>query len=586
VAFFSHLHLRFAASTAVIIAAVGAALFWDVRRTEVRQAERDVTPHAVDVEQGLVRHELTPQDGAGEGHGARLRELDRFFRTRVLLDGGLRVKLYRPGDGLITYSNVHSLIGQKADDPDEQREVLAGKVVRDVSGLNHEGGTGKDEKALEVYVPLSLPGDTKPRAVFELYQSYLPVQRSVQSFVTPFAALLLVALVGLWVALFPLLRRMARALDRDRRARVSAEQALEDTAEQLRQSQKMEAIGRLAGGVAHDFNNLLLAINGYSELLADSLEAPEQRRFAEQIRAAGQRAAGLTHQLLAFSRRQVLQTRVLDLNDCVREIDDMLARLIGAGIEIRTELASDLQAVEADPGQMGQVLLNLAVNARDAMPNGGTLTIATRNQGPWAVLEVSDTGVGIDVETQAHIFDPFFTTKDVGEGTGLGLSTVYGIVTQSGGTMSVQSAPGEGAAFVVRLPATAAVPSTSSGGGGDLEGGADRILVVDDEEIVRELLARLLRGQGYQVTVASCAREARAVDGPFDLLITDVVMPETDGVQLAAELPIDRVLFISGYDQNSLIEGDAHFLQKPFDRAELVYAVRAILDGEPALSAV
>src|SRR6185437_12598676 len=195
------------------------------------------------------------------------------------------------------------------------------------------------------------------------------------------------------------------------RARVSAEQALEDTAEQLRQSQKMEAIGRLAGGVAHDFNNLLLAINGYSELLADSLEAPEQRRFAEQIRAAGQRAAGLTHQLLAFSRRQVLQTRVLDLNDCVREIDDMLARLIGAGIEIRTELASDLQAVEADPGQMGQVLLNLAVNARDAMPNGGTLTIATRNQGPWAVLEVSDTGVGIDLETQAHIFDPFFTTK-------------------------------------------------------------------------------------------------------------------------------------------------------------------------------
>jgi signal transduction histidine kinase len=584
VAPFSHLHLRFAASTAVIIAVVGAALFWDVRRAEVRQAERDVTRHALYVEQSLLRHELTPQDVASVVRGERRRELDRFFHGRVLVGGGLRVKLYRAGDGLVTYSNVHSLIGGRADDMDEQREVLAGEVVRDVATLNHEGGGRSNEKALEVYVPLRLPGDAKPRAVFELYQSYKPVESSVRSFVTPFAVLLLGALLGLWIALFPLLRRMARALDRDRRARVTAEQALEDTAEQLRQSQKMEAIGRLAGGVAHDFNNLLLAINGYSELLAESVDGPEQRRFAEQIRAAGERAAGLTQQLLAFSRRQVLQPRVLDLNDCVREIDEMLTRLIGAGIEIRTELAPDLQPVEADPGQIGQVLLNLAVNARDAMGSGGTLTIRTRNQGPWAVLEVSDTGIGIDTETQSHIFDPFFTTKDVGEGTGLGLSTVYGIVTQSGGTMSVQSAPGEGATFVVRLPATAATPAPAALAPRDLEGGADRILVVDDEEIVRDLLARLLRGQGYHVDVAASAREARTMEGHYDLLITDVVMPETDGVQLAAELPIERVLFISGYDQNSLIEGDAQFLQKPFDRAELVYAVRAILDGEAALS--
>ena len=200
------------------------------------------------------------------------------------------------------------------------------------------------------------------------------------------------------------------------------------------------------------------------------------------------------------------------------------------------------------------------------------------------MLEVADTGIGIDAATQAHIFDPFFTTKEVGEGTGFGLSTVYGIVTQSGGTMSVQSAPGLGARFVVRLPATSAVPATNEAAQRELQGGADRILVVDDEEIVRDLLARLLRAQGYEITLASCAREARRAEGPFDLLITDVVMPETDGVQLAAELPIDRVLFISGYDQNSLIESDAHFLQKPFDRAELVHAVRAILDGKPALS--
>jgi CheY-like chemotaxis protein len=377
---------------------------------------------------------------------------------------------------------------------------------------------------------------------------------------------------------------MARALERDRAARETAEQALEDTSEQLRQSQKMEAIGRLAGGVAHDFNNLLLAINGYAELLAESVDGSEQKRFAQQIRAAGQRAAGLTQQLLAFSRRQVLQPRVLDLNDCVREIDEMLSRLIGADIDIKTDLSPDLQAVEADPGQIGQVLLNLAVNARDAMTAGGTLTIRTRNDGRCAVLEVSDTGIGIDPETQEQIFDPFFTTKDVGEGTGLGLSTVYGIVTQSGGTMSVQSAPGEGATFSIRLPATDAVATAHGTPTRELERGADRILVVDDEEIVRALLARLLSAQGYDVTAAASAREARAAEGPFDLLITDVVMPETDGVQLSGELQIPLVLFISGYDQNSLIEGDANFLQKPFDRSELVHAVRVILDGEPALS--
>ena len=569
-----------------MIAAVGGALFWNVRRAEVRDAEREVTRHARYVESSLLRQELTPRDLSAVVRGERRRELDRFFQTRVLLDGALRVKLYRRGDGLVTYSNVHSLIGTRTDDIGEFNTVMAGNVVHDVSQLNSEGGGGADQKALEVYVPLKLPGDSRPRAVFEMYQSYRPVASSVRSFVTPFAVLLFLALVGLWVALFPLLRRMARALDRDRAARVSAEQALEDTAEQLRQSQKMEAIGRLAGGVAHDFNNLLLAINGYSELLADSLESPEQRRFAEQIRVAGERAAGLTHQLLAFSRRQVLQPRVLDLNDCVREIEEMLTRLIGAGVEIRMELAPDLEAVEADPGQIGQVLLNLAVNARDAMADGGTLTISTRNEGAWVVLEVADTGIGIDPATQAHIFDPFFTTKDVGEGTGLGLSTVYGIVTQSGGTMSVHSAPGEGASFVVRLPATAASPVPSAGVERELHGGADRILVVDDEEIVRDLLARLLRAQGYDVTVSACARDAHAAEGPFDLLITDVVMPETDGVHLAAELPIERVLFISGYDQNSLIEGDAHFLQKPFDRADLVHAVRDILDGDPALTAV
>jgi signal transduction histidine kinase len=481
---------------------------------------------------------------------------------------------------------VAQLIGTKDDDMEEFNTVLGGKTVRDVTYLNHEGGTGKNEKALEVYVPLAVRGESKPAAVFELYQSYTPVARAIKSFVMPFALLLLGTLIGLWVALYPLVRRMVHALQRDRSARQSAELALEETSEQLRQAQKMEAIGRLAGGVAHDFNNLLLAINGYSEFLASSLTDERQRRFAEQIRSAGERAAALTQQLLAFSRRQVLQPRVLDLNESVREIETMLRRLIGEGIRVELVLDDRLQRIEADPGQVGQVLLNLAVNARDAMAGTGTLTISTRNDGDGVVLEVADTGVGMDEATQGRIFEPFFTTKDVGQGTGLGLSTVYGVVAQSGGTIEVRSSPGHGAAFVVRLPATERVEEETPVVDLEPSRGVERILVVDDEKIVRELLAQMLREQGYDVEIAGSAREARALDGSWDLLVTDVVMPETDGVKLARQIDATHVLFMSGYDQEALVEAHASFLQKPFSRDDLSRTVRSLFDRDRAREAV
>jgi CheY-like chemotaxis protein/two-component sensor histidine kinase len=372
---------------------------------------------------------------------------------------------------------------------------------------------------------------------------------------------------------------MVRAVARDRSARHTAELALEETSEQLRQSQKMDAIGRLAGGVAHDFNNLLLAINGYADFLITSLSDPTQKNYAEEIKSAGERAASLTHQLLAFSRRQVLQSRVVSFNDCVRELETMLRRLIGEEVRVVLELEPDLRPVEADPSQLGQVLLNLCVNARDAMAGRGTLTIATRNDGGEAILEVSDDGSGMDDETRARLFEPFFTTKDVGDGTGLGLSTVYGIVTQSGGLIDVRSAPGQGATFTVRLPATDAVKATPTPAQPTVEGGAERILVVDDEKVVRELLARMLREQGYDVVVAGSAREARELGERWDLLLTDIVMPDTDGVQLSREIDARHVLFISGYDQEALVASDAAFLQKPFSRDELTRAVRALLDG-------
>jgi len=579
----TRLHLRFAVVTAAVIATAGLALFWYVEREEVRQAERNVTSRAVYAEKSILRDELRPSDVARPVTGARLARLDDLFVNRVLVDGLLRVKIYRAPDGLVTYSNAHSLIGKPNDDIGEFRRVLAGAKVRDVSQLNHEGGPGKDVKALEVYVPLHIRGRSQPVGVFELYQSYAPLAASIRSFVLPFAGLLFLALIGLWVTLFPLVQRMVRAVERDRLARKSAELALEETSEQLRQSQKMDAIGRLAGGVAHDFNNLLLAINGYADFLSMSVDDPTQRRYAEEIRTAGERAAELTHQLLVFSRRQVLQKRAVNLNDSIRDIEAMLFRLIGEDVRVELRLDPDLRPVAADPSQMGQVLLNLAVNARDAVAGRGTLTITTRNDEDEVVLEVADDGAGMDEETRARAFEPFFTTKPVGQGTGLGLSTVYGIVTQSGGSIDVVSEPGGGATFTVRLPVTELTPETATRHRPpDRARGVERILVVDDEKIVRELLAQMLRAQGYEVAMAGSAAEARELEGPWDLLLTDVVMPETDGVSLSKDIDARNVMFISGYDQEALVAGDAAFLQKPFSRDELMRAVRALFDEERA----
>jgi signal transduction histidine kinase len=573
------LHLRFAAATAAVIATAGGALLWYVQHQEVQQAERNVTLLAQFVEKSILRDELKRDDLARPVSGRRLAELDALFNGRILIDGGLRVKIYRAGDGLVTYSNVHSLIGTKIDSLPELREVLGGAIVRDVSYINHEGGTGENVKSLEVYVPLQLRNGPRTAGVLEIYESYAPVAAAIRSFVLPFAVLLFLALITLWAALFPLVQRMVRAIDRDRAARHTAELALEETSEQLRQSQKMDAIGRLAGGVAHDFNNLLLAITGYADFLITSLSDPTHKHYAEEIQAAGQRAAALTHQLLAFSRRQVLQPRVVNLNDCVLEMETMLRRLIGEGVEVALDLEPHLRPVAADPSQIGQVLLNLAVNARDAMAGRGMLTIATRNDGDEAVLEVADTGAGMDEETRLRLFEPFFTTKDIGEGTGLGLSTVYGIVAQSGGSIDVRSEPGFGAAFTVRLPVTHTLPAGPLLTEHDSSGGAERILVVDDEKVVRELLAHMLREQGYDVEVAGSAREACALGGPWDLLLTDVVMPDTDGVKLSKQIDARLVLFISGYDQEALVAGDAPYLQKPFSRDELTRAVRALFDG-------
>jgi len=378
--------------------------------------------------------------------------------------------------------------------------------------------------------------------------------------------------------------------------------------EESRQVRKMETAGRLAGGIAHDFNNLLTAILGTSEILLSDLDPQsEQHADVEEIKRAATRAAGLTQQLLAFSRRQVLQPKVIDLNSLVRGVESLLRRLIGEHIQLSTRAGPDLWCVKADPGQMEQVVVNLCVNARDAMPTGGAVVIETRNiqldtspegseavipPGRYVLLTVSDTGVGMDAETQRHLFEPFFTTKEPGKGTGLGLATVYGIVKQSGGYIFVESAPGSGSQFRIYLPRVDGVPEVAFPPPPALpdESGQGTILLVEDEEAVRRLARRILEGVGYRILEAADGAEALAVaeawQGELDLVITDVIMPEMSGQELSSRLREDapglRILYVSGYTDDAILQHGAllpntAFLQKPFTPAALVQRVADVL---------
>jgi signal transduction histidine kinase/ActR/RegA family two-component response regulator len=375
--------------------------------------------------------------------------------------------------------------------------------------------------------------------------------------------------------------------------RERVEKALHESEAQLRQSQKLEAIGTLAGGIAHDFNNLITVISGYTQLALmradqNSLEAEDLRQVVE----ASDRAANLTHQLLAFSRKQVLQPTVLDLGEVVSGISPMLRRIIGEHIQLDIEAETSLARVRADRGQIEQVLLNLAVNARDAMPTGGRLTIATSNteaRGRAVALVVRDTGTGMPVDVKERIFEPFFTTKDPGKGTGLGLSMVYGIVQQSGGSITVESELGEGTAFTITLPAAEVMAgSDSKPVEDDLPNGTESILIVEDAEDVRILARRTLEERGYAVRVARNAAEALeiAAAGSVDVLLTDIVMPHTSGPQLVARFQAMRavplVIYMSGYADEALeqyeLDAGAVFLRKPFTPAGLARTVRRAID--------
>jgi len=389
---------------------------------------------------------------------------------------------------------------------------------------------------------------------------------------------------------------------------ITERRVLED---QFRQSQKMEAVGRLAGGIAHDFNNLLMVVSGYTEVLLDQL-TPENALHAkaEAIQQASDRATTLTRQLLAFSRKQLLELKVIDVNAIVADMERLLRPLIGEDIELTTNLAPAVGCTRADAGQLEQVIMNLVVNAKDAMPNGGKICIRTTSvtldetyrpentfikHGPYVMISVSDTGQGMDRETQARIFEPFFTTKEKGKGTGLGLSTVYGIIKQSGGYVFVQSEPGRGTVFTIYFPrvdepseALAAPTSLAA------VGGTETILLVEDEESVRQLVRETLESRGYHVLEAANGNAALALAAAhaetIHLVITDVVMPGLSGHELVEQLlparPGTKVLYLSGYAEDAFAsplpaDGKKTFLQKPFTLQSLSRKVREVL-GPPA----
>lgn len=380
-------------------------------------------------------------------------------------------------------------------------------------------------------------------------------------------------------------------------------QSERDARMQLVHARKLEAIGQLAGGVAHDFNNLLTVINGHSELALLTLRKDDPSRASmEGILDAGQRAANLTRQLLAFSRRQVLAPEILDPNTVLRNLDSMLRRLIGEDIQVSSELSPDVLRIEVDPGQLEQVIVNLAMNARDAMPTGGLLSISTSNiqlsveqiaeyvelaPGAYVAIRVSDTGEGMSPEVKSHMFEPFFTTKDPGKGTGLGLATVFGIIKQSGGHIDVESAPGQGTQFEILLPAVEdeAVPAKER-----LvvnRKGSETVLLVEDDSAVRELTRMVLETNGYTVLEAHNGKEALSkYDDTIDLVLSDVVMPEMSGRMMIEEIrrehPNVKVVFMSGYTDGAIIrhggaEAREQLLHKPFTAEELTNAVRRAL---------
>ncbi|HUM16616.1 MAG TPA: ATP-binding protein [Candidatus Nitrosotalea sp.] len=547
------------------------------------------------------------------GSRDRWREISRLIGS---LPEVVRIKIWDPR-ATILWSDQEDLIGQRFPDNHELMEALQGELeveIRSLTKAEHGSERGTFSTLAEIYVPIRSSGTGEVVGVIEVYKTPERLFATIRWAQLVIWTISIGGSVALYLVLHPLFSQIYRKEIEQEMLRRHAGQLEAEAAqrtEQLLQAQKMEAVGLLAGGIAHDFNNLLTVIMSRAGLLRRRPEATEAIGAGlALIERTAQRAATLTRQLLAFSRKQVLQPRLVDLNRVVADMVEMLRPLLGERIALSIVSSPSLGRVSADPGHLEQVIMNLAVNARDAMPDGGRLIVETAEveldetfpgrphelrPGPYVRLSISDTGAGIDAATQARMFEPFFTTKPPGQGTGLGLSTVYGIVKQHGGHICVESAPGRGATFRIYLPRAEAPdqPAASPTARPAPARGAT-ILVVEDEADIRAVAAEVLRGHGYTVLEAGNGQEALRVAArqraPLHLLLTDLVMPDLSGWELAQRLttmrPGVQTVFMTGYSEVATDPHGRHdgpVLQKPFTPDTLLRHVHEALDAVPAI---
>ena len=570
-------------------------IFLLVRQRATLSAERDAEGSARLVAEGILRRQLTPSDLAMPANPDRARKLDAaVFAPLKATRGVVRASIFAT-NGRIVYSSTASLIGTVPTDLDKVKVALSGRTSREVSRLSDDEGGGDPRRVLEVYVPIFL-GSGKPTGVFEVYEDYARVSEEVGRTIVPVGLVLGLGALGLFGSLFPMLRGVTRTLEQRNRR-------MQEQAAELQQSQKLEAVGQLAAGIAHDFNNVLTAVRGYSELLHLELAPDDPRRvLSEQALFAIDRATAITGRLLSFSRREVVAPRVADINDIVRHTEPLLRPAVDPLIEVEIALHPEPLWIEGDPGQLEQAILNLVLNAGDAMPGGGVLTITTAPapsvrppdvpDGDFVCIAVSDTGIGMDEELRTRIFEPFVTTKKDGSGTGLGLASVWRTVTQAHGCVVVESEPRVGSTFTMYLPASTlaplAVPDAARTEAA--VGAGETVLVVEDDPSVRDLVAQLLRDNGYRVVVAEDGARGLAVadeqGGDIDLVVSDVKLPWVSGPELAGMLREGRpdlpVVFISGHVGDELnidvLQGSpTWFLPKPFGRVDLLMKVREAL---------
>ena len=608
--FKDNLFFQFSVISFAVMIVIAVTLITSLSNSIRSQAINTLSDEAKADVQSQILREITSADLNNPMTGERYDRFHKFVQESIVSEKTARVKLWAR-DGTVIYSNDPASVGEKFPDNENLLKALDGETPIEIKiAAAPENARERFLGTLmEVYTPIIFPGTTEPQGVLEIYRYYEPTAILIAHQRKEIMLSIVIGFVLLYGALVSMVWRSWRTIIQQREESKRAEEERDKIQFQLRESQKMEAIGRLAGGVAHDFNNVLTAITIGSEMLLGDLSSGDpKRQDVEEIQKAAERATSLTRQLLTFSRRQMVEVKLLDVNFIISDMDKMLRRLIGEDVQLDTILEPKLNSIKGDSGSIEQVIMNIVVNASDAMPNGGKITVRTENvalvekditfiaeakPGDFVRLSIADTGTGMDKETMEHIFEPFFTTKAKGQGTGLGLSTVFGIVKQIDGWINVYSEPGRGSTFRVYIPAffggskdkNELTPKTTSLQ--KLHGNGERILLVEDDESIRTVALRLLTENGYKVIPAVSAEEAMAIfdreNRNFQLVLSDVVLPGKSGVELVGQLltlqPELHIILSSGYAddkaQLSVIQERGYpFIQKPYTTDKLLRSIR------------